>query len=53
MKPLSKHQQATLAKNRGHSVEAGLAALNARGKILPAKKSLLVQAIAAAMDKAR
>lgn len=49
MKPLSKAQQATLVKNRGVQVQAGIAALNARGKILPVKKSALVMAFAVAL----
>lgn len=51
MKPLSKHQQTTLTKNRGYPVAAGLAALNAHGKKLPQQKSALALAVAATMSK--
>ncbi len=53
MKPLSKAQQATLAKNRGIPVREGLAVLNARGKKLPVKHSLLALAVAATVGKNR
>jgi len=51
MKPLSKAKQATIAKNRGVPVREGVAAMNARGKLLPAKASELAMAIAASIGK--
>jgi len=53
MKPLSKHQQSTLAKNRGIEVERGLNLLNARGRRIPPAVSFLVMAVAASLSKPR